>query len=186
MEEDIVVAHGCRKRKKLICGPEEEIVVAHGRLPSPARSTLKLWKQRFTGFWQGSIKGYVLGGLTTRWSLKRLKTIDFTDPGGLRVPFKYRADFKAVRASCTVHTNRKQTVHQMNHLFLMKYHSNRTCACFPSLRLTLGASNILRELKLYSLRRLSKISQGCPRSSPHHIVRYTSTILYHYKTFKRK
>ena len=35
-EEDIVVAHGCRKRKKLICGPEEEIVVAHGRLPSPA------------------------------------------------------------------------------------------------------------------------------------------------------
>jgi len=30
------VAHGCRKRKKLICGPEGEIVVAHGRLPSPA------------------------------------------------------------------------------------------------------------------------------------------------------
>ena len=37
-EKDIVVAHGCRKRKKLICGPEEEIVVAHGRLPSPARN----------------------------------------------------------------------------------------------------------------------------------------------------
>ena len=35
-EEDIVVAHGCRKRKKLICGPKEEKVVAHGRLPSPA------------------------------------------------------------------------------------------------------------------------------------------------------
>ena len=35
-EGKIVVAHGCRKRKKLICGPEEEIVVAHGRLPSPA------------------------------------------------------------------------------------------------------------------------------------------------------
>ena len=35
-EEDIVVAHDCRKRKKLICGMEEEIVVAHGRLPSPA------------------------------------------------------------------------------------------------------------------------------------------------------
>ena len=35
-EEDILVAHGCQKRKKLICGPEEEIVVAHGRLPSPA------------------------------------------------------------------------------------------------------------------------------------------------------
>ena len=28
--------NGCRKRKKLICGTEGEIVVAHGRLPSPA------------------------------------------------------------------------------------------------------------------------------------------------------
>jgi len=36
-EGEIVVAHGCRKRKKLICGTEGEIVVAHGRLPSPAR-----------------------------------------------------------------------------------------------------------------------------------------------------
>ena len=35
-EEDRVVVHGCRKRKKLIYGTEEEIVVAHGRLPSPA------------------------------------------------------------------------------------------------------------------------------------------------------
>jgi len=35
-EEKIVVAHSCRKRKKLICGTEEEIVVAHGRLPFPA------------------------------------------------------------------------------------------------------------------------------------------------------
>jgi len=35
-EEEIVVAHGCRKTKKLICGTEDEIVVAHGRLPSPA------------------------------------------------------------------------------------------------------------------------------------------------------
>jgi len=33
---EIVVAHGCRKRNKLICGTEGEIVVAHGRLPSPA------------------------------------------------------------------------------------------------------------------------------------------------------
>ena len=41
-EEDIVVAHACRKRKKLICGPEEEIVVAHGRLPSPAPMTTVL------------------------------------------------------------------------------------------------------------------------------------------------
>jgi len=35
-EGEIVVAHGCRKRKKLICGTEGEIVVAHCRLPSPA------------------------------------------------------------------------------------------------------------------------------------------------------
>ena len=35
-EGEIVVAHGCRKRKKLICGTEGEIEVAHGRLPSPA------------------------------------------------------------------------------------------------------------------------------------------------------
>ena len=34
-EGEIVVAHGCRKRKKLICGPEEEIVVAHERLLPP-------------------------------------------------------------------------------------------------------------------------------------------------------
>ena len=32
-EGEIVVAHGCRRRKKIICGPEEEIVVTHGRLP---------------------------------------------------------------------------------------------------------------------------------------------------------
>ena len=42
-EGEIVVAHGCRKRKKLICGPEREIVVAHGRLPSPARHSEKHW-----------------------------------------------------------------------------------------------------------------------------------------------
>ena len=35
-EGKMVVAHDCRKRKKLICGTEGEIVVAHGRLPSPA------------------------------------------------------------------------------------------------------------------------------------------------------
>jgi len=34
-EEEIVVAHGCWKRKKLICGQKEEILVAHGRLLSP-------------------------------------------------------------------------------------------------------------------------------------------------------
>ena len=36
-EREIVVAHGCRKRKKLTCGSEGEIVVAHGRLSSPSR-----------------------------------------------------------------------------------------------------------------------------------------------------
>ena len=35
-EGEIVVAHGYRKRKKLICGTEREIVVAHGCLPSPS------------------------------------------------------------------------------------------------------------------------------------------------------
>ena len=34
-EEEIVVAHGCSQRKKLICGLEEEIIVARGRLLSP-------------------------------------------------------------------------------------------------------------------------------------------------------
>ena len=50
-EGEIVVAHGCRKRKKLICGTEGEIVMAHGRLPSPTHLTdcelitvdLKIW-----------------------------------------------------------------------------------------------------------------------------------------------
>jgi len=40
-EGEIVVAHGCPKRKKLICGTEGEIVVAHGRLPSPAHHTVQ-------------------------------------------------------------------------------------------------------------------------------------------------
>ena len=38
-EREIVVAYGCRKRKQLIYGTEGEIVVAHGRLPSPAPET---------------------------------------------------------------------------------------------------------------------------------------------------
>ena len=38
-EGEIVVTHCCRKRKKLICGVEGEIVVAHGRLPPPALIT---------------------------------------------------------------------------------------------------------------------------------------------------
>jgi len=42
-EGEIVVAHGCRKRKKLICGTEGEIVVAHGHLPSPAHSKPGTW-----------------------------------------------------------------------------------------------------------------------------------------------
>ena len=40
-EGEIMVAHGCRKRKKLICGTEGETVVAHGRLPSPARMIMQ-------------------------------------------------------------------------------------------------------------------------------------------------
>jgi len=32
-EGEIVVAHGCRKREKLICGTEGKIMVAHGCLP---------------------------------------------------------------------------------------------------------------------------------------------------------
>ena len=40
-EGEIVVAHGCRKRKKLICGTEGKIVVAHGRLPSPLKRKVK-------------------------------------------------------------------------------------------------------------------------------------------------
>ena len=39
MEGEVVVDHGCRKRKKLICGPEGEKGVAHGRLPSLALCT---------------------------------------------------------------------------------------------------------------------------------------------------
>ena len=47
-ERKIVVAHGCRKRKKLICGTEEEIMVAHGCLPSPTRSFLVF--KTYSGF----------------------------------------------------------------------------------------------------------------------------------------
>ena len=47
-EGEIMVAHGCRKTKKLICGPEEEIVVAHGRLPSPAHATTEKFCFFFT------------------------------------------------------------------------------------------------------------------------------------------
>jgi len=42
MEDRTVVAHGCRKTKKIICGMEGENVVAYGRLPSPAHWGLKL------------------------------------------------------------------------------------------------------------------------------------------------
>ena len=37
-----MVAHGCRKKKKLIMGTEGEKVVAHGLLTSPALET-ELW-----------------------------------------------------------------------------------------------------------------------------------------------
>jgi len=44
-EGEIVVAHGCRNRNKLICGTEGEIVVAHARLPSPALCTSHIQRQ---------------------------------------------------------------------------------------------------------------------------------------------
>ena len=44
---NIVVAHGCRKTKKLICGTEGEIVVAHGRLP-PLLGEHRLTAETFT------------------------------------------------------------------------------------------------------------------------------------------
>jgi len=36
MKDRTVVAHSCRRTKKIICGMEGENVVAYGRLPSPA------------------------------------------------------------------------------------------------------------------------------------------------------
>jgi len=36
MEDRTVVAHGCRKTKKVICGKKGENTVAYGRLPSSA------------------------------------------------------------------------------------------------------------------------------------------------------
>ena len=47
-EGELVVAHGCRKRKNLICGTEGEKVVAHGRLPSPAPGNIKSTKNADT------------------------------------------------------------------------------------------------------------------------------------------
>ena len=40
---------GCQKRKKLICGTEEEIVVTHGRLPSAARQVRQVRLRQFLG-----------------------------------------------------------------------------------------------------------------------------------------
>jgi len=37
MEDLTVLAYGCRKTKKLLCGIEVENVVAYDRLPFPAR-----------------------------------------------------------------------------------------------------------------------------------------------------
>ena len=39
MEDRTIVAHGCRKTKKMICGIEGKNVVAYGCLPSPAPAT---------------------------------------------------------------------------------------------------------------------------------------------------
>ena len=57
------------EEKKLICGPEEEIVVAHGRLPSPAPSTtgkhtkVIRMEQGGTGFTCPSLEEQVSGGI---------------------------------------------------------------------------------------------------------------------------
>ena len=40
MEDRTVVAHGCQKTKKIICGMEGENGVAYGLLPSPTRCSL--------------------------------------------------------------------------------------------------------------------------------------------------
>ena len=37
MEDRTVVAHGCWKTKKIICGMEGKNAVSYGHLPSPAR-----------------------------------------------------------------------------------------------------------------------------------------------------
>ena len=79
-EEEIVVAHGCRKRKKLICGTEEEIVVAHGCLPSPTPlkiqwtfdSNLLLTNKL------ACLKGLENHKLQTRWSVNMRKLIKHT------------------------------------------------------------------------------------------------------------
>ena len=52
-EGEIVVAHGCRKRKKLICGPEEEIVVAHGHFLSPLLWLMAAWRPKKNNIWHG-------------------------------------------------------------------------------------------------------------------------------------
>ena len=36
MEDQTVLAYGCRKTNKLICGMERKNVMAYGRLPLPA------------------------------------------------------------------------------------------------------------------------------------------------------
>jgi len=48
MEDRTVVAHGCRKTKKLICGMKGKNVVAYGRLPSPRSSHTKSLTQFYS------------------------------------------------------------------------------------------------------------------------------------------
>ena len=62
-----VVAYGCRKRKKLICGLEGKNVVAFGRLPSPALTTglwvwftvMELAKIKFIRWWSLTCKNNI-------------------------------------------------------------------------------------------------------------------------------
>ena len=53
MEDRIVVAHGCRKTERLICGIEGENVVAYGRLPSPFMQVSFLLSAAFTTHFYG-------------------------------------------------------------------------------------------------------------------------------------
>ena len=43
MDDRNVVAYGCRKTKKIVCGMEEENNVAYGRLPSSGRYITQIY-----------------------------------------------------------------------------------------------------------------------------------------------
>ena len=60
MEDRTVVAHGCRKPKKIMCRMEVENVVFYGRLLSPPRS-IRVFKCCITlGFKEDILKNFML------------------------------------------------------------------------------------------------------------------------------